>query len=72
MSSNIHHRCPRSQGGTKRWPTKDNCVKIDEKLHYFWHCVVGNKTGDQIMVLMNNLLLDPRYKVVRRKHFSRE
>jgi len=67
MSCNRHHRCPRSQGGTKRWP-KGNYVKIDANLHYRWHCLVGNKTGEQIMQLLNSLLLDPRFKVVRLKH----
>jgi hypothetical protein len=71
MSSNRHHRCPRSEGGTMNWPVRGNCVKIDEDLHYKWHCFVAGRSSEQVMQLLNNLVLDPRYKVVRRKHFPR-
>jgi len=71
MSDNRHHRCPRSHGGKMNWPVRGNCVRIDKDLHYRWHCLVGNMTGEEIMSLLNNKLLDPRFKVTRLKHFPK-
>ncbi len=69
MSSNLHHRRARSNGGTKNRP-KGNCVKVDCKKHYFWHCLFGNMTGAQIANELNTLWLDPAFKVVPRKLFN--
>jgi hypothetical protein len=65
MSGNRHHRCPRSQGGSKNKPVKGNCVVVDAIKHYFWHCLFGNMTGEQIAHELNTKWLDPRFKVVR-------
>ncbi len=63
MSSNNHHRRPRSQGGTTNKP-KNNKVRVDEGKHYFWHCLFGNKTGEEIARELNSMWLDPVYRVV--------
>ncbi len=66
MSSNRHHRRPRSQGGSTNRP-KNNVVLVDEKLHYFWHGLFSNMTGDQIAIELNTKWLDPAFKVVPAK-----
>lgn len=63
MSSNWHHRKPRSLGGKTN---KKNCVRVNKKRHYFWHCLFGNMSGEEIMADINNFWLDPRFKVVPR------
>jgi hypothetical protein len=65
MSSNRHHRCPRSHGGTKNKPVRGNCVKVDKDKHHFWHCLFDNLPGEQVMNELNTKWLDPRFKVVR-------
>jgi hypothetical protein len=67
VSSNRHHRRPRSQGGTRHYP-KGNYVKVDEKKHYFWHCLFGNMTGEQIANELNRSWLDPDFVTSRRRH----
>jgi hypothetical protein len=63
MSTNIHHRKPRSRGGKTN---KYNCVKVDAERHYYWHRLFQNMSGDQIMIEINSIWLDPAYKVVHR------
>lgn len=63
MSSNIHHRRPRSKGGTTRWP-RGNCVKVVARRHYFWHCLFGNMSGESIIEEINRLWIDPTCKIV--------
>ena len=66
MSRNLHHRCPRSRGGTKNFP-EGNCVRVNARRHYLWHCLFGNMTGESIAQDINTNWLDPRFKVVYRK-----
>ena len=63
MSTNRHHKRPRSRGGKS---DKYNCVKVDADKHYFWHRLFGNMSGDEIMMEINSIWLDGRYKVVHR------
>ena len=63
MSSNRHHRLPRSRGGETN---KHNCVRVDEKRHYYWHCLFQNMTGAEIMQDINTNWIDPKFKVVPR------
>ena len=63
MSSNHHHRRPRSRGGSRH---NGNYVKVDAERHHYWHCLFGNMTGEEIMREINTLWLDPRFKVVPR------
>ena len=65
MSSNRHHRRPRSQGGTRHKP-KGNCVRVDSRLHYYWHCIFGNMTGDRVAHELNTKWLDPAFKVIHK------
>jgi hypothetical protein len=59
MSSNRHHKLPRSRGGG----LGRNCVRVDQKRHYFWHCLFGNMTGEEIAEEVNRCWLDPRFKL---------
>jgi hypothetical protein len=61
MSNNRHHRLPRSRGGDSG---RRNCVRVDAKRHYFWHCLFGNMDGWEISDEVNRCWLDPRFKLV--------
>jgi len=63
MANNTHHRLARSRGGKTN---KFNCVRVNEKRHYAWHVMFGNMTGEEIAREINNLWIDPRFKVVLR------
>ena len=62
MSSNRHHKRPRSRGGKGG----NNVVRVDSLRHYFWHSLFGNMTGYEIMQDINRNWLDNRYKVIQR------
>jgi hypothetical protein len=66
MSSNRHHRLPRSRGGGS---DRRNCVKVDAKRHHYWHCLFGNMTGEEIMSDINTNWLDTRFKVIYNKEW---
>ena len=63
MSSNRHHRKPRSRGGNGG----GNVVRVDARRHYFWHALFGNMNGDEIAQDINQFWLDPSFKVVHCK-----
>lgn len=63
MSSNWHHKRPRSRGGKT---SHNNCVRVDKKRHYWWHCLFSNMSGEEIMADINTNWLDSRFKVVPR------
>jgi hypothetical protein len=64
MSSNRHHRKPRSLGGETN---RHNCVMVNARRHYFWHQLFGNMNGWEIAREINTLWLDPEFKVVHIK-----
>lgn len=64
MSSNRHHKKPRSLGGGTN---HRNCVRVDTKRHYFWHQLFGNMNGWEIAREINHFWLDPDFKVVHIK-----
>lgn len=57
---NRHHRLPKSRGGKTN---RKNCCKICARRHFFWHCLFGNMTGEEIMYEVNSTMLDPRFKL---------
>lgn len=63
MSSDRHHRKPRSLGGKSRG---HNFVRVDEKRHHIWHMLFDNWSGDKIARELNTMWLDPDYLVVHR------
>ena len=69
MSSNRHHRRPRSQGGTTNKP-KGNCVRVDVNKHHFWHSLFDNKPGHLVAKELNTMWLDPAFIVVRRSSLA--
>lgn len=63
MSSDRHHRKPRSLGGkSSGW----NRVRVDEKRHHAWHTLFDNWSGDRIARDINRNWIDPDYVVVHR------
>lgn len=63
MSSNRHHKCPRSRGGDS---SRRNLSRINSNRHYLWHQLFQNMTGDEIMQDFNCNFIDQRFKIVRR------
>jgi hypothetical protein len=63
MSSDKHHRRPRSLGGKSN---KRNRVRVDENRHHFWHCLFQNMPGDQIARELNTMWLDSDYITVHK------
>ena len=59
-----HHRLPRVQGGTRKSPT-GNIVKVDARRHEAWHTLFSSyMTTYQIAKELNDLWIDPRYRLV--------
>lgn len=55
-----HHRKCKSNGGTDL-PT--NISMVPESHHRAWHILFGNKGVEQIVELLNDVWVDPYYKV---------
>ena len=55
-----HHRLPQSKGGTDL-PT--NISMVPESQHCAWHTLFGNKSVEEIVELLNDVWIDPYYKL---------
>ena len=60
-SLTTHHRCPKSKGGKNN---PENLSMIPEKQHRGWHTLFHNYTPDVIARIINNVYLDPNYKLL--------
>jgi|2_EtaG_2_1085320.scaffolds.fasta_scaffold53202_2 hypothetical protein len=58
---NIHHRRPKSRGGSNH-PSNLSNVKVER--HQLWHAMFGNKLPQAICEEINRTWLDGRYYVV--------
>jgi len=55
-----HHRLPQSKGGTDL-PT--NISMVPRKKHEAWHTLFENKSVEEIVELLNDIWIDPYYKI---------
>ncbi len=60
MENSRHHRKPRSIGGSNEPP---NTVKVPHHKHEAWHILFKNMTAQQIFEEINNIWIDPDYKI---------
>lgn len=56
-----HHRKPRSLGGTRQ---KGNMSKVSSSKHEAWHTLFQNYTPEKIAQIINDVWLDPDFKLV--------
>lgn len=62
----VHHRINRKTGhGTRGYP-----IKVDSRLHRFFHALFGYKDTYQIAKMLNDKFINPEFEliVVRRNH----
>lgn len=59
----MHHRLPRSQGGTNSYP-KDNCVRVPQALHRAWHLLFRNWLPPDIAKELNKTWISKRWRMV--------
>lgn len=56
-----HHRKPKAQGGTD---DPDNLIRVLKSKHEAWSCLFeGTKTPQEIVDEINNVWIDPAYRV---------
>lgn len=55
-----HHRNPTSRGGSD---SKQNISKVSPIAHKAWHVLFGNSLPSQICKIINDVWLDPNYKI---------
>ena len=63
MSSNWHHKKPRSLGGGSG---RDNRKLVNVERHHLWHQMFSNMSADEIMQDFNEYWIDPRFMIVPR------
>jgi len=68
MSSNWHHRRPRSRGGRS---DEYNMVRVGAIKHYFWHRLFGNLPACVIAQQLNIFWLDPAFVVVSKEELAK-
>lgn len=61
--TDYHHRLPRSRGGTDFFP-EGNLVRVNKVRHANWHRLWADRSLEEIVDEMNELWIDPRYKLV--------
>jgi hypothetical protein len=57
-----HHRLPQSKGGTDYYP-EGNLVRVNKVKHAHWHALFANRDLEDIVDELNNLWIDPRFKL---------
>jgi hypothetical protein len=55
-----HHRRPRSRGGTN---DQSNISLVTDTQHRAWHTLFGNLEPEQVVERINNIWLDPSYRI---------
>lgn len=60
-SVSLHHRKPRSIGGTEE---ERNKIKLPIKLHRAWHVLFQNWTAERIAQEISEQYLDPDYVMI--------
>jgi len=55
-----HHRRPRSRGGSN---DQRNVSLVTDTQHRAWHTLFGNLEPEQIADRINNIWLDPDYRL---------
>lgn len=55
-----HHRLPKSLGGKR---TPENISRVRRTQHEAWHTLFGNMTAFQIAEVINEVWLDPNFKM---------
>ena len=63
-----HHRKPRSIGGTDE---PRNVSVIQTRKHELWHALFQNLDAEEIFFQINELFLDPDYKIFLVKNKKR-
>jgi hypothetical protein len=61
VAMNVHHRKPRSIGGSDSWYNKVR-VKVSE--HNAWHHLFQNWDVETIIDRINSIWIDPDYELV--------
>lgn len=67
VEMDMHHRRPRSIGGDSR---PSNLSWVKRKKHCAWPTLFQSMTAQQIVTEINELWLDPRYKMVLIPQFT--
>ena len=57
-----HHRLPQSKGGTDTFP-HNNLVEVSVTRHRHWHAIFANRDLESIVRELNNVWIDPRFKL---------
>jgi hypothetical protein len=60
----IHHRKPSSLGGGNE---SRNITRVNRKQHMAWHRLFQNWTPEDIAEVINDMWLDPNYKMEVRR-----
>jgi ribosomal protein L9 len=58
-----HHRLGQSNGGTDTFP-ENNVILVPRRKHQKFHALFGSMTVEQIVAELNEVWIDPRYKLV--------
>ena len=64
--TNIHHRLPRSQGGTDDFPSfgkYGNIIRVDIDDHIAYHRLFANHTVDKVAEIISRWV-DPRFQII--------
>lgn len=56
-----HHRKPKSIGGSNK---AYNISRVPRGQHESWHNLFGNKTVPEIVAILNEVWIDPNYKLI--------
>lgn len=67
--TNQHHRRPRSKGGDD---SPENVIVVNYDKHKAWHLLFGTLHPEMIVTLINEIWLDPAYKVVLKERKQHE
>lgn len=61
---NVHHRKPRSLGGSN---TRENCVTVPVTQHQAWHTLFHNYDVETIARIINTTWLDPEFEFILKR-----
>ena len=69
--TNIHHRCPKAQGGRDNWP-QNNLVKVSVYRHGLWNTIFNGRERIASIVKKINLILEACGRQVRVEEVNQE
>lgn len=60
--TNIHHRLPKSRGGTS---DSNNLSEVPVYLHEAYNALFGsNATAEEVVKVLSTVWIDPRYEII--------